>query len=233
MKIDEIDKKIINLSNKHLDRYNLFNLMVLIEAKLNLFYEPEDLLPFSSLIRKLELPEAQKNNLIKFRNQLSHTIVSEGEIKSMREDLKSAIIPLVLSLSPNTAHLNKYYFEEKISNKLKLIAEDLRYNFLRNKTISIDDKKKTMIEIDVIFESESESIIFEIKSSSKKNMISIWTDQLKSRLKIFGSRFGVLIIENLCYKEIQVDNYELLIIGELELHKLSDWIYKIRNRNQE
>lgn len=229
MKVDEIDNQIRKYLNKHLDRYNLFNLMVLIENKLNLIYEPEDLLPFSSLIRKLELPEDQKNYLIKFRNQLAHNVVSEGEVELIRKDLMSTIIPLILSLSQNNTQRNKNIFEEKISNKLKLFADDLGYNLIRNKSISIDDKKKTRIEIDVIFESESESIIFEIKSSSKRNFISVWIDQLKSRLKIFGSRFGVLVLEHLYYQEMQVDNYEILIIGELEMHQLPDWIYKIRS----
>ena len=228
MKVSEIDEKIKNLSKENLDQGNLLYLMILIEKKLNQIFEPVDLLPFSSLIRKLNLPEEQEKLIINYRNKLAHNIISEQELAKIKQELKLEFIPFILSISSDRTHMKPYEFEDIIFNKLKYFGNELGYRVIRNQSISIDKAKKTRLEIDAIVESDSESIIFEIKASSEKKIISVGINQLKTRLNIFGSRFGVLVLRDLFYEEIHEENYEILIIGELVMHRLPDWINKIK-----
>lgn len=228
MKVSEIDERIKNLSKENLDQGKLLYLMVLIENKLNQIFEPVDLLPFSSLIRKLNLPEEQKKLIINYRNKLAHNIISKQESAKIKQELKSEFIPFILSISSDRTHMKPYEFEDIIFNKLKHFGNEFGYRVNRNQSIAIDKAKKTRLEIDVILESDSESIIFEIKATSKKKIVSVGVNQLKTRLKIFGSRFGVLVLRDLFYEEIHEENYEILIIGELVMHRLSDWINKVK-----
>jgi len=231
MNVNNIDEKIKEILKGDLDQGNLLYLMVLIENKLNKIFEPVDLLPFSSLIRKLQLSNEQKKKIIHFRNKLVHNIVSQEELVQIKFYLKSEFIPLILSISSDSTQMKPYEFENLIYNKLKLIGDELGYEVIRNKSISIDKKKKTKLEIDVIFESEAEKIIFEIKASSKKNIIPIVIDQVKTRLNILGSRFGVIILKDFIYEEFNEYNYCILIIGEMQIHKLFEWINKIKNEH--
>lgn len=84
--------------------------------------------------------------------------------------------------------------------------------------------------MDEIFESDTESILFEIKASSKEKIIPIAVDQLKARLNIYGSRYGVIVIENIFYEEIHEVDYEILILGELVMIRLPNWIKMIKNK---
>ncbi len=228
MKISEIDEKIKYLSKKKLDQGDLLYLMVLIENKLNLIFEPVDLLPFSSLIRKLNLPEDQKILIIKYRNKLAHNFISKQELRKIQQELRSKFIPFILSVSSDRTYMKPYEFEDIIFNKLEHFGNELGYRFIRNQSISIDKAKKTRLEIDAILESDSESIIFEIKASPQKKIISVGINQLKTRLDIFGSKFGVLVLKDMFYEEIHKEDYEILIIGELVMHKLPGWINKIK-----
>lgn len=231
MNIQEIDKEIRRITDTDLDQSYLLYLMDLFEKKLNLIFDPVDFLPFSSLIRKLNLPEEKKKSIINFRNRLAHNIISKKELKTIKEELKSNIIPFILSISSDSNQMKTYEFEENVSNKLERFGNELGYKVIKNKSISIDNAKKTRLEIDAIFESDTESILFEIKASSKEKIIPVAIDQLKSRLNIYGSKFGVLVIQNMFYEEIHEKDYEILIIGELVMHRLPDWINLIKNRD--
>ena len=231
MNILEIDEKIKKISNKELKQVNILYLMDLFENKLNFIYEPVDLLPFSSIIKKLNLPEEKKKSLIYFRNKIAHNIGSKKDLDEIKHELKSYFIPFILSISSDKDQMKPYEFEEKISNKLERFGNNLGYNVIKHKSISIDNVKKTRLDIDVIFESDRESIIFEIKASSKEKIIPVAIDQLKTRLNIYGSRYGVLILKNMFYEEHHEDDYKILIIGELVMHRLPDWINMIKIQN--
>lgn len=230
MNVNDIDEKIKEISKEDLDQGNLLYLMVLIENKLNTIFEPIDLLPFSSLIQILQLSNEQKKKIIHFRNKLAHNIVSKEELVQIELYLKSEFIPLILSISSDSTQMKPYEFENLIYNKLKPIGDELGYEVIRNKSISIE-KKKTRLEIDVIFESEAENIIFEIKAIAERNIIPIVIDQVKTRLNILKSRFGVIILKGFLYEELKEDNISILIIGDMQIHKLLDWIKKINNEH--
>jgi len=228
MELKEIDKKIKEFQEKTLNVENFMNLMHLIELKMRIIYNEEDVRHFSSLIKDINFPDDIFKTLTKLRNLAAHNFISNKELQSQEDFIKSIIIPTILTFPEDNLATRAINFEKKSIKKLKLIGKKLRFKVETKKIIKLGISR---LELDLIFIKNNIKIIFEIKYGESDRIKELGIQQLIKYLIAYPTQYGVLILPKTIHQIIKEENYEILIFGtELEWEVLENWLNQKINR---
>ncbi len=222
MELKEIDKRIKEFQEKTLNVENFMDLIYLIELKIRIIYNEEDIRHFSSLIKKVNFPDEIYKAFTNLRNKAAHDFISNEELQSNERLIKSIIIPSILTFPEDNLATRGINFEIKTINKLKSIGERLGFNVEIKKLIRIGTSR---LELDLIFIKNNINIVFEIKYAESDRIKDLGVQQLITYLIAYPTQYGVLILPKTIHEIIKGENYEILIFGiDMELKVLENWI---------
>lgn len=222
MELEEIDKKINTYRYKSFNIENFMNLIRLIELKIYKIYNEEDIRPFSSLIKEVDLSDDIIKYFINLRNLVAHGFITNDELQSNEKLIKNIIIPSILSFPEDNLATRAISFENKTKKKLKKIGERFRFKVETNSLIRLGISR---LEVDIIFVKYNKKIIFEIKYTENNGSKYIGVQQLIKRLIACSTPYGVLILPGKTHEIIEKENAEILIFGiDLKQEILENWL---------
>jgi len=219
-----INREIKKIQNSRLNRENLYDLILLIEKKIQEISEIEDLKLFSSIIKELNLTEEDEKDLISLRNKVVHDFIKEEEIKLKQEWIYHKIIPAILGYQKEEIIQDSQNIEELMLQELTSFGANLGFEITNKVLIPIKFGRSTYI-ADLIFKKDDHQVIFEIKGKKTDDLIELGIQQLKTILNANQSEIGVLVVPGSEYDYFGGYDYQILVFGiESDYKILEDWI---------
>lgn len=227
-RIEEINQQFEKRKDQDLSQVEIFYIISLIEEKIKLVLEEEDLRSFNYLIHQLQLPESDKNKLISLRNKIVHGGINEStKLEEYKKWLNTRIIPSVLEFNRNNVSVlsmtpNEYY--DTIFQKLESLGMKLSKEYL----MKIGNRTAVA---DFLIEDKEIKVIGEIKSSANVDKI-LGIQQIQSYLAASALTYGLLILpysinERLSLEITDKITQKIQIIGAFDDFKtVEEWIEK-------
>jgi hypothetical protein len=207
----------------------------LIERKIRLTDELDDIEPFQVLVKKLDLEPYDIMLLTSLRNQVVHGRNPEfGELEEMW--VRERIIPAVLEYSRSDVSFNSSEFQKRALAWLSGIAHP---DFEMSEEVRYPMGSKRII-LDAMLKHDEINVVVETKYAAKSELIEFVRlrgfEQLQTYTLVTGSRFGILLLPGSEIHYLSINDFDvprfMLIVGiDTDPSLTKEWLSKCIEAN--
>jgi hypothetical protein len=237
LEVDDVDQKIKSLNAQPIGTESFLRLVVLIDRKIRLTDELDDIEPFQVLVKKLDLEPYDIKQLTSLRNQVVHGKNPKFG-KSEEIWIRERIIPAVLEYSRSDVSFKSSEFQKRALAWLSSIAHP---DFEMSEEVRYPMGSKRII-LDAMLKHDEINIVVEIKYAARSELIKFGRlrgfEQLQTYMLVTGSRFGILLlpgdeIHYLSINDFDVPRFMLIVGINTDPGLTKEWLSRCIEANRD